>query len=120
MRTARFSAAAVIASAVLVLSAGLSAYPHHHATNAPDAATSCGASAPECACPQDHVRRAGDDDRFDDCAICFLKRLAAGGPTAGQSSGSTPSPESRNTPAAGVVLEFSLASWTEARAPPVV
>jgi len=120
MRTARSSACATIALAALLLSAGLGVYPHHHTTNRPDAASTCGTSAPECACPQDHVIRAGGDDHVDDCAICFLKRLTAGGPTAGQAPGPTPSSEAGNAPAARAVLEFSLASWTEARAPPAV
>ena len=120
MRTARSSAAAVFALAALVLSAGVGAYPHHHTTNTAEAAASCGAQARDCACPQDHLRRAGGSNHVDDCAICFLNRLAAGGPTLMHCAGPFPSSETRTRPAAVVVLEFSLASWTEARAPPVI
>jgi len=116
VKRARSNLAALLALTALLLSGALPAFPHDHLT--PSAPARSISDETRCPCPDDHLDRQGNG-ASDLCPICFFNRLAAHGPVAAEEVRATAPAESALPSTSEPLPERFLASWTEARGPPI-
>jgi len=116
MKAVRRKAPVFLALATLLLSGTLAAFPHGHPVSSHGATV--GSAGRDRPCSERHFHRQ-ETPPADDCTICFFNRLAGHGEPFEAGDHVVSFLETPLSAAVGAVPDRFLASWAEARGPPI-